>query len=116
MSLKSRYKTLYKVSFTEPVDEFDINPSAETKTAFKGLIQAPSNGNTFNNGKDTTFNAGILFTDVKVVISEKDLIEDVNGTRYIVSASGSQPNGVTGIKPKRGQHSEYSLTYANKGL
>lgn len=115
MSLKAKYKTLRIVTI-EKGDEWTGGADTVVKTPFKGLVQVPSNRSTFNNGKDTTSVDGILFTGIKTAIKEKDLIEDINGTRYIVSASGSQPNGVTGITPKRGQHSEYSLTYANKGI
>lgn len=112
MSLKARYQTLSRVTFTE-ADEF--TPSVEVKTTFKGFIQPPRNGNSFINGKDTSTIDALLFTDIKTVLSEGDLIEDTNGIRYILSGAGSQPLGVTGIKPKRGQHSEYSLVFNNRG-
>lgn len=115
MSLKAKYQTLKKITIVKG-DEWTGGADTETSVSFKGLIQAPSNSNTFFNGKDTTSVNGILFTDIKTVIAEKDIIEDTNGTRYLVSASGSQPIGITGITPKRGQHAEYSLVYANKGL
>lgn len=114
MSLKSKYQKLARIDFISG-DEF--TPDTEQKTEFEGLIQAPSNSNTFINGKNSSNIAGILMTDISTVITEGDLIEEIKtGYRYIVSGSGSQPLGVTGIKPKRGQHAEYSLVFNNKGV
>lgn len=116
MSLKGKYRKLYIVTVNESIDPFTGTGGGEVKTSFMGLIQAPSNANTFINGKDSTSISGILFTSIKTQLKEKDLIEDPkDGTRYIV-AVGGQGNGVTGIKPKRGQHAEYSLVFDNKGV
>lgn len=118
MSLKGKYYTLYIVSTTEQSedDEWNLQPATQTKKALKGLIQPVSVGSTFTNGKDSEFIPATLKTSPKTAIAEKDLVEDTDGTRYIVGKSVGMPLGVTGIKPKRGQHSEYSLTYANESL
>lgn len=118
MSLTKYYQTLYIVSTTEQSeeDEWSLQPATQTKKAFKGLIQPVSVGTSFINGKDGEFIPATLKTSPKTVIVEKDLVEDTDGTRYIVGKSVGMPLGVTGIKPKRGQHSEYSLTYSNESL
>lgn len=118
MSLAKYYKTLYIVTTSQGSEDdgWNLQPATQTKKAFKGLIQPVSVGTTFTNGKDSEFIPATLKTSIKTVIIEKDLVEDTDGTRYIVGKSVGMPNGVTGIKPKRGQHSEYSLTYANESL
>lgn len=82
---------------------------------FKGLIQAPSNSNTFNNGKDTSSVAGVLFCSNKVKFESKDIIE-YKGDKYIILGQNTQSDGVTVIKPKRGQHAEYNLQWAQNGV
>lgn len=116
MGIKRFYQTLHIVTFTEPADEFDINPHTEAKTSFKGLIQPVTVGKSFTNGKDTEFIPATLKTSTDTVIASGSLVEDTDGTRYRVGRSVGMPKGVTGVKPKRGQHCEYSLTYANEGL
>lgn len=82
---------------------------------FQGLVQVPSNSNTFNNGKDTSSVAGVLFCPVNVKFESKDIIED-NGLKYIVSGQNTQVSGVAGITPKAGQHAEYRLEWAQEGI
>ena len=81
----------------------------------KGLIQTPSNSKTFNNGKETSFVVGTLFCDIKETFEPKDIVEQ-HGIRYKIAGSATQPKGVTGIKPKRGQHAEYQLEYTQGGM
>lgn len=94
---------------------FGIPSGYKVVGSFKGLVQAPSNSNTFNNGKDTSSVAGVLFCPVTVKFESKDIIED-NGIKYIISGQNTQPNGVTGIKPQRGQHAEYRLEWTQEGV
>lgn len=94
---------------------FGIPSGYKVVGSFKGLVQAPSNANTFNNGKDTSSVAGVLFCPVTVKFESKDIIED-NGIKYIISGQNTQPNGVTGIKPQRGQHAEYRLEWTQEGI
>ena len=82
---------------------------------FQGLVQVPSNSNTFNNGKDTSSVAGVLFCPISVKFESKDIIED-NGQKYIISGQNTQSNGVAGITPKMGQHAEYRLEWAQEGI
>lgn len=82
---------------------------------FMGLVQVPSNSNTFNNSKDTSSVSGVLFCSIKEKFEPKDLIED-NGQRYIISGQNTQNNGVAGITPRRGQHAEYRLEWTQEGI
>ena len=82
---------------------------------FQGLVQVPSNSNTFNNGKDTSSVAGVLFCPITVKFESKDIIED-NGQKYIISGQNTQNNGVAGITPKMGQHAESRLEWAQEGI
>jgi hypothetical protein len=87
----------------------------EIAGTFKGLVQTPSNSNTFNNGKDTSSVAGVLFCPITVKFESKDIIED-NGQKYIISGQNTQNNGVTGITPKAGQHAEYRLEWTQENV
>lgn len=94
---------------------FGVPSGYKVVGSFKGLIQAPSNSNTFNNSKDTSSVAGVLFCPVNVKFESKDIIED-NGQKYIISGNNTQSNGVAGITPKRGQHAEYRLEWTQEGV
>lgn len=96
-------------------DDFSKEPAYVNVGTFQGLVQAPSNSNAFNNSKDTSSVAGTLFCSNTVHFEPKDIIED-NGIKYIISGQGTQPNGVAGIIPKRGQHSEYRLEWAQENV
>ena len=108
MSLTRYYKTLSIYEYTEG---YFSTPSTYTlKDTFQGLIQAPSNSNTFRNGKDTSAINGVLFCDKGQQFGEKDII--VNGsTAYKISGMAGQDDGVAGVTPRRGQHCEYNLEY-----
>ena len=82
---------------------------------FMGLVQVPSNSNTFNNSKDTSSVSGVLFCSIKEKFEPKDIIED-NGQRYIISGQNTQNNGVSGITPRAGQHAEYRLEWVQDGI
>lgn len=114
MSISNYYQTLSVYELIE--GSFSVESTYELKRTFKGLVQPPSNSNTFNNNKDTSAIDGILFTSINESFDSKDIIEDTNGTRYIMSGQGSQPKGVTGVTPMAGQHAEYTLTYDNGSL
>lgn len=91
-------------------------PSGYAKVRdFMGLVQVPSNSNTFNNGKDTSSVSGVLFCSIKEKFEPKDIIED-NGQRYIISGQNTQNNGVSGITPRAGQHAEYRLEWTQEGI
>lgn len=95
-------------SFGEPA-------SYKVKGTFKGLIQTPSNSYSFNNSKDTSSVSGVLFCSNKEHFEPKTIIEQ-NGNKFIISGQGTQPNGITGITPARGQHAEYNLIWAQEGI
>lgn len=109
MSLKGYYKPISVYRFSE--GDFGSPSGYAFSHMVKGIIQAPSNSNTFLNGKDTSNIAGVLFADVGVDIREKDKVSD-GSKSYLVSGAGSQSNGVTGIKA---HHVEYSLVFDNDG-
>lgn len=111
--IEKYYKTLNILEFKQ--GSFQIPSKYEIKGTFKGLIQVPSNSNTFNNGKDTSSVAGVLFCPVNVKFESKDIIED-NGLKYIVSGQNTQVSGVAGITPKAGQHAEYRLEWAQESI
>lgn len=94
---------------------FDIPSGYEFIKTFDGLVQTPSNSNSFNNFKDTSSVSGILFCSKKEVFQAKDIIED-NGQKYIISGQNTQVNGVAGIQPKRGQHAEYRLEWTEQSI
>lgn len=111
--IEKYYKTINILRYQQ--GGFGVPSGYKTAGTFKGLIQAPSNSNTFNNGKDTSSIAGVLFCSNKVKFESKDIIE-YNGNKYIISGQNTQSDGVTGIKPKRGQHAEYNLQWAQNGV
>lgn len=94
---------------------FGVPSGYEVVGSFMGLVQVPSNNNTFNNGKDTSSVSGVLFCPITVKFEPKDIIED-NGQKYIISGQNTQSNGVTGITPKAGQHAEYRLEWTQEGI
>ena len=93
--------------------DFETPAGYQVKGSFMGLIQTPSNRNTFNNSKDTSSVSGVLFCSNKIKFEPKTIIEQ-NGNKFIISGQGTQLNGVTGIKPKRGQHAEYTLEWVQE--
>lgn len=111
--IEKYYKTLNLMRYVE--GGFGTPSGYQTVRTFKGLIQVPSNSNTFNNGKDTSSVAGVLFCPITVKFESKDIIED-NGQKYIISGQNTQNNGVAGITPKMGQHAEYRLEWAQEGI
>ena len=94
---------------------FDEPAQYTVKGTFNGLIQTPSNTHTFNNSKDTSNVAGVLFCSNKEQFEPKTVIEQ-NGNKFIISGQGTQANGVTGITPARGQHAEYNLIWMQEGV
>lgn len=94
---------------------FETPADYVVKGSFMGLIQAPSNRNTFNNSKDTSSVAGVLFCSNKNQFEPKTIIEQ-NGNKFVISGQGTQINGVTGITPKRGQHAEYNLEWLQESI
>lgn len=113
MSLDKYYHKIYILRFNK--GGFGVPSGYQVVGDFQGLVQVPSNSNTFNNGKDTSSVAGVLFCPVTVKFESKDIIED-NGQKYIISGQNTQNNGVAGITPKRGQHAEYRLEWAQEGI
>lgn len=111
--IEKYYKTINILRFDK--GGFGVPSGYKPAGTFKGLIQAPSNSNTFNNGKDTSSIAGVLFCSNKVKFESKDIIE-YNGNKYIISGQNTQKDGVAGIKPKRGQHAEYRLEWSQESL
>ena len=111
--IEKYYKTLNILRYQK--GGFGVPSGYEVAGTFKGLIQVPSNSNTFNNGKDTSSVAGVLFCPVDVKFESKDIIED-NGQKYIISGQNTQNSGVAGITPKMGQHAEYRLEWAQEGI
>jgi len=113
MSLEKYYHKIYILRFDK--GGFGVPSGYKVIGDFQGLVQVPSNSNTFNNGKDTSSVAGVLFCPVNVKFESKDIIED-NGLKYIISGQNTQVSGVAGITPKRGQHAEYRLEWAQEGI
>lgn len=95
--------------------EFDTKSGYHKIGEFMGLVQVPSNSNTFNNGKDTSSVSGVLFCSINEKFESKDMIED-NGQKYIISGQNTQLSGVSGITPRAGQHAEYRLEWAQEGI
>lgn len=114
MSISNYYQTLSVYELTD--GSFSTPAGYVLKRTFKGLVQSPSNSNTFNNNKDTSAIDGVLFTSIKESFDSKDIIEDTDATRYIMSGQGSQTKGITGVTPMAGQHAEYTLTNDNGSL
>lgn len=94
---------------------FEVPSGYQFERTFKGLIQTPTNSNTFNNSKDTSSVSGVLFCSEKEQFEAKDIIEQ-NGEKYIISGQNTQVNGVAGIQPKRGQHAEYRLEWTEQSI
>ena len=113
MGIEKYYNTINIQRFNK--GGFGVPSGYEVVGNFKGLIQAPSNSNTFNNGKDTSSVSGVLFYSNKVKFEEKEIVE-YNGAKYIISGQNTQTDGVAGIRPKRGQHAEYSLIWTQEGI
>lgn len=113
MSIDRHYTTINIFRYNK--GGFDTPSGYQAIGTFKGLIQTPSNSNTFNNGKDTSNVAGTLFCSNKVQFESKDIVE-LNGQKYIISGQGTQKDGVCGLQPKRGQHAEYTLLWAQEGI
>lgn len=95
--------------------DFDKQAGYEVTDFFMGLIQSPSNNPTFNNSKDTSNVAGTLFCSNKIQFKPKTVIEQ-NGIKFLIAGQGTQTNGVAGIQPKRGQHSEYRLEWLQESI
>lgn len=110
MSLRSYYKTLTLLRKSEASDDDWSTPigTLQEVKKFQGLIQTPRSTKTFRNAKDTSNINGILFTSVAngKVIQNGDIVQNTGGDRYVISGSGSQPDGVTGI---RSHHVEFGL-------
>lgn len=115
MGIEKYYQTINIQRYSESDDDFSQPAGYSVVGSFKGLIQVPSNSNTFNNGKDTSSVSGVLFCPASVEFQNKDIIE-YNGQKYIIAGQNTQPNGVSGITPKRGQHAEYRLEWTQEGI
>lgn len=113
MGIEKYYQTINIYRYSK--GGFGVPSGYEVVGNFKGLIQVPSNSNTFNNGKDTSNVSGVLFCSNKVKFEDKDIVE-YNGQKYIISGQNTQTDGVSGIKPKRGQHAEYTLQWTQEGI
>lgn len=111
--IEKYYNTIFLYRYEK--GGFDVPSGYKKVGSFKGLIQAPSNSNTFNNGKDTSSVSGVLFCPTDVNFQSKDIVE-YNGQKYIISGQNTQSNGVTGITPKRGKHSEYTLQWTQENI
>ncbi len=111
--LSRYYKKLIVLEWQESY--FDKPGGFSFKRNFKGLIQPSTGSKTYNNGKDTTNVDALLFCSIKEKFEETDLIE-YEGIRYKIAGAPVKPDGITGIKPKAGQHAEYNLIYTQEGL
>lgn len=107
------YQTINILEYQE--GDFETPASYTIKGFFKGLIQTPSNQNTFNNSKDTSSVSGVLFCSEKEHFEPKTIIE-YKGNKFVISGQQTQPDGVTGIKPKRGQHAQYNLEWLQESI
>jgi len=114
MSLKNRYRQIDIYRLTES-DDYTTDSQYSKVSSFKGLVQTPAPSNTFNQGKETATIAAVLFCDKSQVFTSDDVIVR-NGIGYKVSNSDLQKDGVCGLTPKAGQHSEYNLTYVQGGI
>ena len=114
MSLKRYYTQKTIVEYTK--GDFSSPASFAFKSTFLGLIQAPSNSTVFNNQKDTSSIAGVLFCDINQSFDSKDIIQDGNTYYKISGMAGQEGKGVAGLTPKRGQHAEYNLIYLQEGF
>jgi hypothetical protein len=80
---------------------------------FKGRIDKGTSDTVFVDGKIQSSLASILFCSVDEVFESNDLIQDIDGQRYVVS-EGEQPDGVSGIKPSSFKaHKEIRLNKSN---
>lgn len=107
------YQTINILEYQE--GNFETPAKYKKAGSFKGLIQTPSNRNTFNNSKDTSSVSGVLFCSNKIQFEPRTIIEQ-NGNKFVISGQGTQLNGVTGIKPKRGQHAQYNLEWLQESV
>lgn len=107
------YQTINILEYQE--GDFETPANYNVTGSFKGLIQTPSNRNTFNNSKDTSSVAGVLFCSNKIQFEPKTIIE-YKGNKFIISGQQTQIDGVTGIEPKRGQHAQYNLEWLQEGV
>lgn len=114
MSLRSKYtqKTIEEWN----TGDFGTPAGFTFKGTFMGLIQSPSNSSVFNNQKDTSGIVGVLFCDKTQAFGAKDIIKDGDTYYKISGMAGQKDKGVSGLKPRRGQHAEYSLVYAQEAL
>lgn len=106
--MKRFYRQLEVQEYSD--GDFATPAGYQHKRYFRGLIQAPSSSNTFLNGKDTSTVDAVLFCDKAETFESKDIIVD-GSTKYKISPTPAQTNGITGIKPRRGQHTEYNLQF-----
>lgn len=113
MGIEKYYQTITLQRYNK--GGFNVPSGYSVVGTFKGLIQTPSNSNTFNNSKDTSYVNGILFCSPSVKFQNRDIVE-YNGQKYIISGQNTQTDGVSGIKPKRGQHAEYTLQWTQEGI
>lgn len=95
--------------------DFSIMAGYQYDRTIKGLVQTPNNSKTYNNGKDTSSVTGTLYCSINEEFEEKDII-DFKGIRYKIAGATTQPLGVCGITPQRGQHAQYSLIYVQEGI
>jgi hypothetical protein len=80
---------------------------------FKGRIDKGGSDTAFVDGKIQSSLSVILFCSVDEVFESNDLIQDIDGQRYVVS-EGEQPDGVSGIKPVSFKaHKEIRLNKSN---
>lgn len=107
------YQTINILEYQE--GDFETPASYQTAGTFKGLIQTPSNNSTFNNSKDTSNVSGTLFCSQSIAFKPKTIIE-YKGNKFLIAGQQTQPDGVTGIKPKRGQHAQYNLEWLQESV
>lgn len=107
------YQTINILEYQE--GNFETPAKYKKAGSFKGLIQTPSNRNTFNNSKDTSSVSGVLFCSQHVYFKPRTIIE-YKGNKFLIAGQKTQPDGVTGIKPKRGQHAQYNLEWLQEGI
>jgi hypothetical protein len=115
MSISKLYKTLSIYTYSEGDFETPAGYGDTPTRTFKGLIQAPSPSNTFNNAKDTLIVNAVLFCSHKEVFTSTDIIDN-DGVKYKIANSETQKDGVCGLTPKKSQHAEYNLTYYQGAL
>ena len=79
--IEKYYKTINIQRYSQ--GSFGTPAGYEVVGSFKGLIQTPSNSNTYNNSKDTSNVNGILFCSPSVKFESKDIVE-YNGERILI--------------------------------